>query len=285
MTNVLCDAFRTRSRAAWRLIRRGQAAGVRAGEETITNLTLLELSLLRSAGVVVRSFSKAQERSLGADWEMWLGGDTGSWLGLRVQAKAIDLRSLEFPHLHYRSKAAPLFQSDTLIHRALAGIPPRLPLYVLYTYAPRGVLRAWPCGSYRREAGLFGCSLVSAFQVRALRLAGGKRLLIDLAAHMYPWHCLVCCRGYAGGSLAERTAGYLSATLIAADRDGSPIDGGGSEGSLDEQEVLRLMEPYRQPRVSERPPEYVLSLLAGREPDLPADVFAVVVMQESKEAP
>ncbi len=284
MTSVLCDAFRTRSRAAWRLIRRGQSAGVRAAEETITNLILLELSLLRAraAGLVVRSFSKAQEASVGADWEMWLGGQTASWLGLRIQAKAVDLRSLEFPHLHYRTKGAPLFQSDTLIRSALTGSPPRLPLYVLYTYAPRAVLTAWPCSSYRRESGLFGCSLVSAFQVRALRLAGGKRLLSDLSAHMYPWHCLVCCRGYADGSLPERTAGYLTATLIAADKDGSVVAGSGGEGTLDEEELARLMKSYRRPRLSERPPEYVLSLLAGRDPDLPADVFAVLVMQQSE---
>lgn len=284
MTSVLCDAFRTRSRSAWRLIKRGQSAGVRAAEETITNLTLLELSLLRGAGLVVRSFSKAQEAAVGADWEMWLGSGRGTWLGFRVQAKAVDLLSSGFPHLHYRTKGAPLFQSDTLIRQALTGSPPRLPVYVLYTHAPRGVLPAWPCGSYRRDSSLFGCSLVSAFQVRALRLSGLKRSLADLSAHMFPWHCLVCCRAYAGGSLPERAARYLASTLIAGDAEMPLRADLPEEGSFDDGELRRVLEWYRQPRPSERAPDYVAALLEAREPELPEGLSGVLVVREREEA-
>lgn len=108
MSRVLCEAFRKRSRSVWRLIRRGQSAGIRAAEETLTNLVLLELSLIRDPGLFARSFSSKEERIYGADWEMWLGGSTGSWLGLRLQAKAVDLKSSAFRHLHYRAPGAPL---------------------------------------------------------------------------------------------------------------------------------------------------------------------------------
>jgi hypothetical protein len=113
------------------LIKRGQSAGLRAAEETITNLTLIELSLIHDPGLLIRPFSRAEEHAHGGDWEMWLGGSTGSWLGLRLQAKAIDLGSSEFRHLHYRAAGASLFQSDTLIQSALDGHPPRVPLYIL----------------------------------------------------------------------------------------------------------------------------------------------------------
>jgi hypothetical protein len=171
---ILCGAFQGRSRAVWRLIRRGQAAGIRAAEETITNLTLIELGLVRDPQFFVLPMSRSEESITGADWEMWFGSVPGPWLGVRLQAKAIDLASFEFRHLHYRPHGAP-FQCDTLIRSALAKNPPRVPLYLLYTYAPRGYLTDWPCGSYSPKRDWFGCSVVSAFQVRLLRLAGHKR--------------------------------------------------------------------------------------------------------------
>src|SRR5262249_42946186 len=135
---ILCEAFRSRSRSVWRTIKRGQSAGIPAAEETLTNLTLMELSLVRSPELLVRAFTKPRERLVGADWEMWLGSGAGVWLGLRLQAKVIDLRSAEFSHLYYRTRGRPpVFQSDVLIRSSLGGSPPRVPLYVLYTHAPR----------------------------------------------------------------------------------------------------------------------------------------------------
>lgn len=215
---------------------------------------------------------------------MWFGGRTGRWLGLRVQAKAIDLQSVNFPHLHYRKKGSPLYQSDTLIRNALASTPALTPVYVLYTYARGALLKTWPCGSYQKQTSLFGCSLVSAFQIRLLRLKGHKRALADLSDHMLPWHCLVCCNNYSNGSLAERAASYLSNTLIAADTGESILESPAAEGSLHEEELARLLEAYRRPRLSERAPNYVLSLLSDREPELPDNLSAVLVVHEDDSA-
>lgn len=280
--SVLCDAFRTRSRSAWRLIKRGQSAGVRAAEETITNLILIELSHLKRPALFVRAFSKVKEAASGADWEMWLGGGLGTWLGLRIQAKAVDLGSSAFPHLHYKTKGAPLFQSDTLIRRALTASPPRLPAYVLYASAPRGVLTGWPCGSFQRDSRLFGCSLVSAFQVTALRAAGSKRSLSDLTPHMRPWHCLVCCHAFPGSSLPERAAAYLASTLIAGDAQASLLDVA-EAGATGDGDILDGVRWYRQPRPSQRVPSYVTTLLEEGEPELPEDIAGVLVVRENEE--
>ncbi len=285
MSRALCEAFRARSRSVWRLIRRGQSAGIRAAEETLTNLTLLELSLVRDPGLVVRGFSKAEERVRGADWEMWLGGRAGFWLGLRLQAKAIDLRSSEFRHLHYRAPRAALFQSDALIQSALGSHPPRVPLYVLYTYAPRGRLTTWPCGSYPRDTSQFGCAIVSAFQVQVLRLKGFRRSLRDLSSHMFPWHCLVCCRAFSNGSMAERARRYLAGTVIRGDAtlgvgERAPQQQE-REGVLGADEFGRLFQLYQGAPVTDTPPEYVTTIAAGREAELPTDLSAVLVMREN----
>src|SRR5690242_9764156 len=121
MSTPLCAVFRTAAQLAWDLIEAGQTARVRAAEETLTNLLLIRATLERAPGFRIRAFTRQEERLSGADWEMWLGNRGGPWLGIRVQAKAVDLAGLEYPHLHFRGKNAALFQSDALISAALTG--------------------------------------------------------------------------------------------------------------------------------------------------------------------
>jgi len=278
MADVIREALYARSRAAWRLIRRGQDAEVRANEETITNLILIELSLLKAPGLSVRAFTKHQESKTGADWEMWLGNNVGQWLGLRIQAKAIDLDSRKFPHLHYRASATSPFQSDTLIDKALASSPRLYPLYVLYTYAPPGTLRGGACRLYPRRTTVFGCSAVSAFQVQALRSPTEKNSLVDLSPHMFPWHCLVCRCYNAEVSLPHRAALFLRSQLSANYAEMAARLRGQGPDPGDEREFRYLR---MQPDISERRPEYVTDLMADREPALPDDLSAVVAIQEN----
>src|SRR5260370_6338384 len=112
VSDPLCRAFRSRARATWRLVRRGQRLGVRLAEDTLTNLLLVGLSAFNGPTYQIRAHSAKRESLTGADWEMWFGTLGGPWLGIRIQAKAIDLTATHFAHLHYRGKRARLFHSD-----------------------------------------------------------------------------------------------------------------------------------------------------------------------------
>ena len=115
MDSALCNLFRNAAAGVYELVGAGQATRVRAAEETLTNILLIGTTLAHVAGFRIRGFARQEERWTGADWEMWLGTAAGRWLGLRMQAKAIDLPGLGYAHLHYRGQGAPLFQSDALI--------------------------------------------------------------------------------------------------------------------------------------------------------------------------
>jgi len=97
--------------------------GVRLAEDTLTNLLLVGLSAFNGPTYQIRAHSAKRESLTGADWEMWFGSLGGPWLGIRIQAKAIDVTATHFAHLHYRGKG-PLFQCDTLIKDALSQYPP-----------------------------------------------------------------------------------------------------------------------------------------------------------------
>jgi hypothetical protein len=288
VTDPLCEAFRTRARATWRLVRRGQRVGVRLAEGTLTNLLLVGLSAFNSPDYLIRAHSAKRERLTGADWEMWLGTLGGPWLGIRIQAKAIDLSAINFPHLHFKGKGAPLFQTDTLIKDALSHNPPILPLYVLYTYVPNGLSRAWPCGSFPPDSEQYGCSLVSPLVVRNLRLAGGRDALVDLQPYMSPWHCLACCRNYGAGSLAQRALAYLNGILIGNDRGtrnlSPPGQGADSEGSLRAAEIEQLSGGYFEHRLWGAPPDYVAPILRGETVELPENLAAIVAIMEGAQA-
>ena len=132
----VCDTFRMRAFATWDLLGRAFAVASPIGEETITDLNLLELRSRHPQEVITRSFSKRAEAAEGADWEWWLTGTSRRWFGLRVQAKVIDVGTVTFPHLHYRRGARASYQCDQLIRRALTATPPRLPIYCLYCHWP-----------------------------------------------------------------------------------------------------------------------------------------------------
>jgi hypothetical protein len=260
---------------------------VRAAEETLTNLLLLELSLLRHTRLQVRAFSKREEATVGADWEMWLGGLDGTWFGMRLQAKAINGRLTEFADLHYRSPSATAFQSDLLIRTALGARPARMPMYLLYTYAPRGALNVWPCESYDRQSTQFGCSMVSAFQIRSLRVTGFKRSLGDLSRHMYPWQCLVCCSGFLDGNLPARARAYVLGTLIQADVDSEMLSAGRQVDRPDSvwrDDFERLAAVYQEAPLTTVPPSHVLQVAETGEGDVPDDLSAILIIREHERA-
>src|SRR5262249_25606022 len=72
----------------WSLIYQGDMRGIRLSEDTITERNLLQLDI-HHPWLSVHRFNQAEERTVGADWE-WFIGYGNSWFCLRIQAKRMD---------------------------------------------------------------------------------------------------------------------------------------------------------------------------------------------------
>lgn len=224
MSISLCDAFTKASLDTWYRIQEGRALRYPLGEETLTDLLLRDLLRLHLPDITIRAYTKDEEGRNGADWEWWFQGSTGYWIGLRVQAKVISHRADVFEHLHYykNTRTTPPqreYQCDKLIAHAGADPAwPRVPLYCLYSYwtAPYSLSASYCCWGSSPTASAYGCSIVPAADVQALRAANAKGVtfrnsLAETLRCSLPLACLACCPfGPGTESIAERLHAVLA---------------------------------------------------------------------------
>lgn len=267
----LCDTFRSQAFWTWGKLSKARLIKCQLGEESITDMNLLEIRSRHPKEITVQTFTKPKEAETGADWEWWLTGNSRKWLGFRIQAKIIEFSSDKFPHLHYRNRRnkKASFQSDALIKSSLDNTVKRIPLYCLYSHwngtslqlsVLESILRPYTCFLSVRES--FGCSLVSAFIVRRLRFCSDSNSLPSLFKFMLPWHCLVCCRGFGGQDLPERALYYWRRAILESERHASEI----LHVQPHDRQQYRQSKYYRNYKdiaLTERPPEYVTQLLEG----------------------
>lgn len=195
---MLCNTFKRLALNTWDTIAESRRANFQLKEETFTDINMLEIKLRHSHQVKTTTFSKPTEGKNGADWEWWFNHNN-NWIGFRVQAKILNLNSEEFEHLHYQTPATGIYQCDKLIQNALTRNHPKIPLYCFYLQTDNMArLTNWSCGSFASNRDLWGCSLLSAFEVKRLRASNHKNLS-HVENLMKPWHCLVCCSGFGDG--------------------------------------------------------------------------------------
>jgi len=197
----LCNDFIKQSKNVWNWLRKSFYTKISISEESITDFILLELQYKHPKEIKTQKYTKPQESRTGADWEWWLTSGK-NWLGLRVQAKKLDPKRLEYPELDKRNAYG--LQVNLLINYSLNGSPKRIPLYVLYNfwktdnYSPQ-----WNCRYFQNfnfyfpnlyfpNVSMLGCSIVDAQTIKNVLNKGSKKLQ-DIAPFMYPWSCLVCC--------------------------------------------------------------------------------------------
>src|SRR5690349_12453538 len=118
---TLCDTFKKQSSTTWNLLLKARRVKSQLLEETLTDVNLLEFKIKHPREIITKTFTKPKEAVTGADWEWWLTGPSGDWLGFRLQAKVIELQSSLYEHLHYKNPKKPDFQADLLIRSALTN--------------------------------------------------------------------------------------------------------------------------------------------------------------------
>lgn len=242
----LCHDFIAQSSDTWFRISNGRLTGIHISEESITDYNLLTLQMKHPHHIFTQKFTKYMESTQGADWEWWLGSKAG-WLGLRVQAKKLNSRTLQYTGLDHTNQYGR--QIDLLINHSMSKHPPRIPVYVLYNHwDARKYVPPWLCCSYLRSADMLGCGVSDAYSVRTMLNKGNKDLR-SIAGTMYPWSCLVCCRQNAKRQ-KDRTLADRSFEFLTSMQQGFP------------QESDR--KPYdKEQFIVEEAPYYVYRLIEG----------------------
>ena len=242
----LCDTFRAQSRWTWRMLNLSHRVSSRLGETSITEFNLLKIRQRHPTEIITKNFTQHQEAITGGDWEWWLTGKSGLWLGFRLQAKIVDVDSGDYPHLHYYHRSSGEHQSDILIKDSqLVGA---IPLYCLYSCWPSIPSKlSYRCGSFRRSAYSFGCTLMQASVVQRLHDEGDLHSIGDVAEFLFPWHCLFCCHDDSDADLPRRAWAYWQATLRRSNQEFEATSNG----------------HYGDIAPREQPPEYVQLLRMG----------------------
>ncbi len=263
------ETFRNIAIETWFKLSDAKNAKMTFGEETITDINLLEIDKAHHPEIRIEKFNKPEEGKNGADWEFWLTGKSGKWLGLRIQAKVINLRNNNYDYLHYNDGE----QTEKLIENSMKSSNKLIPLYCLYTMcdlSPYEEIFAYKNFVDKHE--VYGCSFVDAFTVKNL---GKKKHISHLIQDMIPWHCIFCpVFGETTDDLPERALYRINRKLQL----------------LLQSDEVKIDEYVKKFTLSDTPPDYIINLSKfkytsnGLEaPD--NDLAGVVIIDEAKKIP
>lgn len=191
---MLTDILEHLARDTWERLRDSLSLQVRFGEETITDLILLELKRSHAPGIVVLQTNKTAESTQGTDWEWWVGSDDSGWLRFAVQAKKLDLITGRYGALGH--KVGCEMQIDLLERFAHAN--QAIPLYCLFNFSPSvHESQSWQC-CLESNIQQLGCTLAPASLMRHALMTRGCRTFewIHGQPSALPWRCLLRCKRF-----------------------------------------------------------------------------------------
>ena len=115
---------------------------VRFGEETITDLLMMDISVQGSTLALFRQTSKPDEAEWGTDFELWMASGRLGWFRFAIQAKKLDLRTDRYASLTKSNSNG--LQIDLL--EQYAQRKRAAPLYCLYNHTDSAdELDQWHC--------------------------------------------------------------------------------------------------------------------------------------------
>lgn len=264
----LCETFRSLAFRTFDQMGRARRVGHQPLEETFTDTNILELKDRHPEEIYSQLFNKHEEGVNGADWQWWLtNANMTKWLGLRVQAKVLNLANHEFAHLHYKSAKSKTYQLSKLKREsAKEGL---VPLYCFYVHEePTPGTAPRRCGSFAHSPESYGCALTSITHVESLQKQSETKDFNSVMSAAFPWHCLVCCSGYGGVDLPERAWSLLQHGFGLTPRRRS---------SVDKERTAADISVGLRPE----PPAYVRAVVEGYRSDVvPRNVGGVLVIRE-----
>lgn len=173
-------------------ITRGVLGPVRFGEETITDLLMMDLYVQGATVAHFEHTSKPDEAIRGTDFELWLGSERRGWFRFAIQAKKLDLATDRYASLTQENSNGA--QIDLL--ELYARLNRAAPLYCLYNHVDSADETAhWHCCTGPGDLRELGCTVTPSTSIRvAIRKWGGKNFAsIHREPSALPWKCLVAC--------------------------------------------------------------------------------------------
>jgi hypothetical protein len=158
------------------------------GEETITDVNLLDIARNTDDTVLAYKTNRNEESVSGVDWEWWIG-TRGRWRRYAVQAKRLSI-SAGYPRVDHVN------QHGAQIHllARYARLNHCVPLYCLYNYPSTTPVQAahWHCCDKYDEV-QFGCTVTP---LNVMATARPRRFdVIHRNDATLPWRCLMCHTG------------------------------------------------------------------------------------------
>jgi hypothetical protein len=161
------------------------------GEETITDLNLLEIKRSGVKSIQIVKSTKAEEAIKGIDWEWWIGSNTRGWLRYAMQAKKIQVASQRYDSLGHKVNG--ILQINLL--ETYARTVTAIPLYCLYNY-PKNPISSqhWHC-NFPYDEKQMGCTVTPLSIIRqAMNTKGCRNFnFIHTQNETIPWRCLLNC--------------------------------------------------------------------------------------------
>lgn len=176
----------------WERLRDSRQLAINFGEETITDLLLMDLKRKHPPTSRIIQTPKTKEKDQGTDWEWWIGSDRTGWLRFAVQAKKLHLNTGRYTGLSH--KVGGTFQIDLLERYAQAN--GAVPLYCFYNFVnPANIEQAWQCCQASVDEPQLACTITPSRIVRNAIASRGKKNFewIHSNRETLPWRCLAGC--------------------------------------------------------------------------------------------
>ena len=166
--------------------------GVRHGEETITDLLMLDLMRKLPGYVTATQTPKRIEAMSGTDFELWVERPNRQWVRFAVQAKRINFKRSTYSRLNHK------VNGTKQMHRLerFADLNGAIPVYCFYNYYDNPKRSDhWHCGKRPYVAEQLGCTIATLRTVkRAAKQHGAKNFdWIHKQPGTIPWSCLPIC--------------------------------------------------------------------------------------------
>ena len=250
--------FESLAESAWDWL--GHARRLRLGfsEDTISDLTALEVARRASGEVGIGRVSKRKERFVGFDWLWVINRPSGRHAIYVVQAKKMKVdQSKGYSYGRLRYPSNPPYQIDAL--QDFARYIDAIPLYCFYNNV-EGIManRFWNCRREALNAPQMGCTLVPisvARQIHDGRIANKFRS-IHSRPEAVPWRCLFHpeCSSFSLDRVSEsqvestaqargRGAGIAEFLTESVSEDDGPLD---FDDFVDRFDLEELVNRYRR---------------------------------------
>ncbi len=195
--------------STWRWLEDARRLSLGFSEDTISDLTMLEIGRAGLDGVSIERVSKRREHFFGFDWLWLISGPGVPPTAYVVQAKKQKLKppsSLSYGKLRYPT--GPGFQIDAL--EAFAKLTGAIPLYCFYNNVDRvDAADCWGCLVQQPpDVSQMGCTLAPLALVRQVHDGPYPKnfLAVHHSREALPWRCLFhfpCTRAWPGGILGQ----------------------------------------------------------------------------------